>query len=552
MKAGWTFTFLFNNPVPALILAYGSSNLSKVQMETQKKILWVDDEIDLLRPHLRLLEQKGYQVDTAANGEDAIDLVKNKVYDLVFLDEMMPGLGGLQTLSEMKDISPTLPVVMVTKSEAESLMEEAIGSKITDYLVKPVNPSQILMACKKIFDSKKISGAHVSRDYIKEFQNISFTLNTSLTESDWIDLYLKLTNWDMELDAHPELGLRQTLQDQKRECNAEFGKFVERNYRKWIDDAQRPIMLSPDVMERCVLPELNDRTSVFFFVIDCLRLDQWLILEELLSEYYTFEKQYYFSILPTATPYSRNAIFSGYFPIEIEKRFPEIWSSEDDDDENSRNRYEHQLMDKLLERKRIVLKPESKYVKILDPEFGRQFEANIISYTQSRLTAVVVNFIDMLAHGRSDSPLLKEIAPDEAAYRSLTRSWFQYSSLFGMLKTLASQKNVKVILTTDHGSVRCMRGSKVVGDREASTNLRYKFGRNLKVDEKQAVFIKSPIDYKLPRSSVTTNYVMAKEDYYFVYPTEYHKYLNQYRDSFQHGGISLQEMILPIVKLEPK
>ena len=552
MKAGWTFTFLFNNPVPALILAYGSSNLSKVQMETQKKILWVDDEIDLLRPHLRLLEQKGYQVDTAANGEDAIDLVKNKVYDLVFLDEMMPGLGGLQTLSDMKDISPTLPVVMVTKSEAESLMEEAIGSKITDYLVKPVNPSQILMACKKIFDSKKISGAHVSRDYIKEFQNISFTLNTSLTESDWIDLYLKLTNWDMELDAHPELGLRQTLQDQKRECNAEFGKFVERNYRKWIDDAQRPIMLSPDVMERCVLPELNDRTSVFFFVIDCLRLDQWLILEELLSEYYTFEKQYYFSILPTATPYSRNAIFSGYFPIEIEKRFPEIWSSEDDDDENSRNRYEHQLMDKLLERKRIVLKPESKYVKILDPEFGRQFEANIISYTQSRLTAVVVNFIDMLAHGRSDSPLLKEIAPDEAAYRSLTRSWFQYSSLFGMLKTLASQKNVKVILTTDHGSVRCMRGSKVVGDREASTNLRYKFGRNLKVDEKQAVFIKSPIDYKLPRSSVTTNYVMAKEDYYFVYPTEYHKYLNQYRDSFQHGGISLQEMILPIVKLEPK
>jgi hypothetical protein len=232
---------------------------------------------------------------------------------------------------------------------------------------------------------------------------------------------------------------------------------------------------------------LNDRTSVFFFVIDCLRLDQWLILEELLSEYYTFEKQYYFSILPTATPYSRNAIFSGYFPIEIEKRYPEIWSSEDDDDENSRNRYEHQLMDRLLERRRIVLKPESKYVKILDSDFGRQFEGNIISYTQSRLTAVVVNFIDMLAHGRSDSPLLKEIAPDEAAYRSLTRSWFQHSSLFGMLKTLALQKNVKIILTTDHGSVRCMRGSKVVGDREASTNLRYKFGRNLKVDEKQAV-----------------------------------------------------------------
>jgi CheY-like chemotaxis protein len=521
-------------------------------MESPKKILWVDDEIDLLRPHLRLLEQKGYQVDTAANGEDAVEMVKTKGYDLVFLDEMMPGMGGLQTLSAMKNISPTLPVVMVTKSETESLMEEAIGSKITDYLVKPVNPSQILMACKKILEAKKIAGAQVSRDYIKEFQNINLTLNTPLAEEDWIDLYLKVTNWDMELDAHPELGLRQTLQDQKRECNAEFGKFVERNYHRWIEDSERPIMLSPDIVERCVIPELNEHTSVFFFVIDCLRLDQWLIMEELLAEYFTFHKQYYFSILPTATPYARNAIFSGYFPAEIEKQFPELWSSEDDDDENSRNRYEHQLIDKLLERKHIQLKPESKYIKILDAEFGRQFEGNILSYTKSRLTSVVVNFVDMLAHGRSDSALLKEIAPDEAAYRSLTRSWFQHSSLFGMLKTLATQKNVKIILTTDHGSVRCMRGSKVIGDREASVNLRFKFGRNLKVDSKQAVFVKSPIEYKLPRGSVTTNYVMAKEDYFFVYPTEYHKYLSQYRDSFQHGGISMEEMILPIVKFEPK
>jgi hypothetical protein len=377
-------------------------------------------------------------------------------------------------------------------------------------------------------------------------------LSTSLAEQEWIDLYLKLTSWDMELDAHAELGLRQTLQDQKRECNAEFGKFVERNYRRWIEDTNRPVMLSPDIVERCVIPELDERSSVFFFVIDCLRLDQWLIMEELLSEYYTFQKQYYFSILPTATPYARNAIFSGYFPADIEKRFPEIWSTEGDDDESSRNRFEHQLIDKLLERKRIHLKPESKYVKILDAEFGRQFESNILSYTKSRLTSVVVNFVDMLAHGRSDSPLLKEIAPNEAAYRSLTRSWFQHSSLFGMLKTLAGQKNVKIILTTDHGSVRCMRGSKVIGDRDASANLRFKFGRNLKVDEKQSVFVKSPIEYKLPRGSVTTNYIMAKEDYFFVYPTDYHKYLNQYRDSFQHGGISMEEMILPIVKLETK
>jgi CheY-like chemotaxis protein len=521
-------------------------------MESPKKILWVDDEIDLLRPHLRLLEQKGYQVDIAANGEDAVEMVKAKGYDLVFLDEMMPGIGGLQTLSAMKNISPTLPVVMVTKSETESLMEDAIGSKITDYLVKPVNPSQILMACKKILEAKKISSAQVSRDYIKEFQNINLALSSPLSEDDWIDLYLKIINWDMELDAHPELGLRQTVQDQKRECNAEFGKFVEQNYPRWIQDSKRSFMLSPDIVERCVIPEMNEHTSVFFFVIDCLRLDQWLIMEELLAEYFTFQKQYYFSILPTATPYARNAIFSGYFPADIEKQFPELWSSEEDDDENSRNRYEHQLIDKLLERKRIQFKPESKYVKILDAEFGRQFEGNILSYTKSRLTSVVVNFIDLLAHGRSDSPLLKEIAPDEPAYRSLTRSWFQHSSLFGMLKTLAAQKNVKIILTTDHGSIRCMRGSKVIGDREASANLRFKFGRNLKVDSKHAVFVKSPTEYKLPRGSVTTNYVMAKEDYFFVYPTEYNKYLSQYRDSFQHGGISMEEMILPIVKFESK
>ncbi len=516
-----------------------------------KKILWVDDEIDLLRAHLRLLEQKGYAVDTATNGEDALELVRQKGYDLVFLDEMMPGMGGLKTLAEMKEVQPEMPVVMVTKSETETLMEEAIGSKITDYLTKPVNPSQILLACKKILEKKKITGEFVSRDYAKEFQNISATLTTDLDENGWIDLYVKLTDWDNEIDNHPELGLRQTLSDQKRESNLEFGKFVERNYRDWINQQNRKMPLSIDVVERYVLPEISNRSSVFFFVIDCLRLDQWLVMERLLSEYFTVEKDYYFSILPTATPYSRNGIFSGLFPIDLEKRFPEIWQA-GEDDENSRNRSEHLLLDKLLERKRIQLKPESKYVKILDVDFGRQFENNLLSYAQNRLTAVVVNFIDMLAHGRSDSPLLKEIAPDESAYRSLTRSWFQHSSLFSMLITLSRQKNVKIVLTTDHGSVRCLRGSKIIGDREASTNLRYKFGRNLKVDEKQAVFVKDPADFKLPRNSVTTNYVMAKEDFYFVYPTDYHKYLNQYRDSFQHGGISMEEIILPIVKLRAK
>jgi CheY-like chemotaxis protein len=521
------------------------------QTVARKRILWVDDEIDLLKPHVKLLEEKGYAVETAMNGEDAVTLVKSKNYDLVFLDEMMPGMGGLRTLAEIKDIVPALPVVMVTKNEAESLMEQAIGSKISDYLTKPVNPSQILMACKKILESRKIAGEFVSRDYAKEFQQISMALMGAPDHDAWIDIYLKLTSWDLELDEHPGLGLRQTLLDQKRECNVEFGKFVERNYHRWIASEGGAPVLSPDIIERYVIPALDGKGPVFLFVIDCLRLDQWFGMEKFLSPHFSINKNYYYSILPTATPYSRNAIFSGLYPSEIEQRFPEIWQA-GDDDENSRNRNEHQLLDKLLERKKIELKPEPKYVKILDVEFGRQIENSILSYTKTKLSAIVVNFVDMLAHGRSDSPLLKEIAPDEAAYRSLTASWFQHSSLFNMLKTLSGEKDVTIILTTDHGSVRCLRGAKVIGDREASTNLRYKFGRNLKVDERQAVHVKHPKDYKLPRGSVTTNYIIAKEDYFFVYPTDYHKYLNQYRDSFQHGGISMEEMILPIVTLRSK
>lgn len=517
----------------------------------KKRILWVDDEIDLLRAHVRLLEEKGYNVEIATNGEDAVEMTREKGYDLVFLDEMMPGIGGLQTLSKMKDMNPNLPIIMVTKNEAESLMEEAIGGKISDYLTKPVNPSQVLMACKKILEARKIAGEHVSRDYAAEFGEISRALMNPMAHEEWYDLYTKVTGWDMELDEHPELGLRQTLLDQKRECNAEFGKYVEKNYRDWINQSGDRPVLSTQVVEQFVIPELDKPGPVFLFIIDCLRLDQWIIMEQLLADYFSFERSFQFSILPTATPYSRNAIFSGLFPIELEQRFPEIWAP-GEDDENSRNRDEHLLLDKLLERKRISLKPDSKYVKILDAEFGRQVEGNILSYTKSKLTSVVVNFVDMLAHGRSDSPLLKEIAPDEAAYRSLTRSWFQHSALFGMLKTLSTQKDVRIILTSDHGSVRCLRGSKVIGDREASTNLRYKFGRNLRADERQAVFVKYPKDYKLPRASVTTNYILAKEDFYFVYPTDYHKYLNQYRDSFQHGGISMEEMMLPVVTLTPK
>lgn len=521
--------------------------------ETEKKgnILWVDDEIELLRSHVLLLKEKGYEVLTATNGDDAIDLVEENDFDLIFLDEMMPGKDGLQTLAEIKMLSPATPVVMITKNEEEALMEDAIGGKISDYLTKPVNPSQVLLTCKKFLEGKKIKGEQVSKDYIEEFNFISRAMMNPLDYAEWTDLYVTMVTREMELDDHPELGLHQTMIDQRRGCNVEFGKFVERNYLQWINNQEKRPTLSTDIVSKYVIPELKEHKSVFFFVIDCLRLDQWLIMEQLLRDHFTVNKEYYYSILPTATPFSRNAIFSGLYPMEIAQRFPDLWV-EEVDDENSYNKYEKQLLDKQLEKNKIILKPESKYIKILDPEFGRQIENNILTYTGNRLTAVVVNFVDMLAHGRSDSTLLKEIAPDERAYRSLTSSWFKHSSLYGMLAALAGKKDVTIILTTDHGSIRCLRGTKVIGDREASTNLRYKFGRNLKADEKHAIFLKDPQTYKLPREGVTTNYIIAKEDYYFVYPTEYHKYLNYYRDSFQHGGISMEEMILPVITLEPK
>ncbi|TAK60369.1 MAG: response regulator [Bacteroidetes bacterium] len=514
------------------------------------KILWVDDEIDLLRSHIYFLTEKGYSVETATNGEDAIDLVRSKPFDLVFLDEMMAGMGGLQTLSVIKDERPALPVVMVTKNETEGLMEDAIGTKISDYLTKPVNPSQILLTCKKFLEGKKITEQYVSRDYIKELQDISLSLQSSLDADDWIQLYDKVSHWGLELDAHPESGLQQTFADQVRECNVEFSKFVERNYRDWLEQKNRPA-LSIDVVDKFVIPELQEQKSVFLFVIDCMRLDQWLTFEEVLREYYTISRQYYYSILPTATPYSRNAIFSGAYPDEIEVRFPEIWEQWEDDD-NSRNKHEPEFLVNLLQRRKVNIKPDPKYVKILDPEYGRGIEQNILSFTNNKLTSIVVNFVDMLAHGRSDSQLLKEIAPNESAYRSLTKSWFMHSSLLGMLRTLSHQKNVTIVITTDHGSIRSLRHTKVIADRQASTNLRYKFGRNLKADERHAIFVKDPKEFRLPRRGITVNYLIAKEDFYFVYPTDFHKYVAQYRDSFQHGGISMEEMILPAIKLEPK
>ncbi|MCF8412062.1 MAG: response regulator [Melioribacteraceae bacterium] len=522
-------------------------------MNTRNKILWVDDEIELLRSHIIFLSEKGYNVDTVTNGEDAIDKVREQNFDLIFLDEMMSGLGGLETLAQIKDINPYIPVVMVTKNEEESLMNDAIGSKISDYLIKPVVPSQILLVCKKILEREKISSEYTTKDYLQDFNNTTRQLFDDPDYKDWINIYTRLVNWEMEIEGHPEVNLKQTLTDQKKELNKEFSRYVERNYVKWInneDKDNRPI-ITTDVMNDYVFKYVKNETGpIFFFVLDCLRLDQWMLMEKQLLNIFNINKDYYYSILPTATPYARNALFSGLFPLEIQQILPQYWS--DRGDEKSQNKYERELLDALIKRKRINLKNDFKYLKIIDPEVGRSFEQNVLSFANTHLITVVVNFLDMIAHGRSDSELLKEIAPDEAAYRSLSNSWFKHSYLLSTFKSIAKIPGAKIIISTDHGSIRTQRGSKVLGDKEASKNLRFKFGRNLKAEDKHSIFIKKPEEYKLPHVGVAANYIIAKEDYYFVYPTEYHKYLSHYKDTFQHGGISLEEMILPIVTLTPK
>ncbi|PKL86782.1 MAG: PglZ domain-containing protein [Ignavibacteriae bacterium HGW-Ignavibacteriae-1] len=518
------------------------------------KILWIDDEIDLLRPHIILLNQRGFDVATATNGEDAIEMLKQEHFDLIFLDESMVGISGLETLPILKEIDSTTPIVMVTKNEAESVMEEAIGSKIDDYLTKPVNPTQILMAAKKFIESSRIEEEKFTQNYLMGFNEISRQMLGQVDWKDWVEIYTRLVQWSMELDRMPNTTLTQTLQDQFRNANAEFSKFIERNYINWLDAKYEDAdpVLSPHLLDTYLKPLLSQSKTVFIFVVDCLRLDQWLVMQELLASYYSFKTNYYCTILPTATQYARNSIFSGLYPIEIKKHYPQWWNSETNSEDHKLNAFEKELLEAWIERRRIKLRNRPGYVKIFDTEFGQKIERDIMQYTQNHLNAFVLNAVDMIAHSRSDYAILKEIAPDESAYRSLTRSWFRHSSFFGMLKALSKQKDISILITTDHGSVRCMRGVKVLGDRDTSTNLRYKFGKNVKAESRYAMQIARPEDYKLPAHGITVNNIIAKEDYYFVYPTDYHHYLNKYRDSFQHGGISMEEMICPVVQLTPR
>lgn len=511
------------------------------------RILWADDEIDQLKAHIIFLEGKGFDITPVTNGDDAITMISERPFDIVFLDEQMPGMDGIATLQKIKQIQPSLPVVMITKSEEESIMEDAIGGQISDYLIKPVNPNQILLTVKRLLDRKRLENERMSQAYLRQFNELSSQFNTNTDWRGWIDVYRQLTRWEMDLEQSDE-ALQQVLADQFQQANQVFGKFIELEYKSWINnpESDRP-WLSPDVMKKFVFPSLKEKKPVFFFLIDCMRYDQWLLFERILSSYFTIETDFYYSILPTATPYSRNSIFSGLMPLDIKQRHPGLW--EMGQDESSLNRHEEELLGHLLKWKRLDI--SFKYEKVLQSDEGRRLADRIINYTQTALTTIVYNFVDTLVHSRSDSDVLKELAPDISAFRSLTESWFQHSSLLQMLKELANS-DVTIILTTDHGAIRSLRDTKVFGDRDAATNLRYKYGRNLKADSSAAIFIDKPEDYKLPTHPPANSFIIAKEDYYFVYPTNYHKYQNRYRDTFQHGGATMEEMILPIATLQPK
>jgi CheY-like chemotaxis protein len=510
------------------------------------RILWIDDEIDLFTPHIRMLEARGYDVTRASNGADGVEEVRRAQPDAVLLDEQMPGMGGLETLAAIKEARPAVPVVMVTKSEEEHLMEEALGSQIADYLTKPVNPSQILLTLKRLLDQQRLTGEKVQSDYLQQFGQITAKLGGPLGAAEWTELYRDLVRFDVEISA--EEGVRQILDDQYREANRQFGKFIEDVYPDWIaaegPHADRPTM-SHEVVSQFVVPHLRDGKKVVFLVIDCMRYDQWLEFENLVGGLFDVTRDFHYGLLPTATPFSRNAIFSGLLPRDIARLYPQKWYREGD--EHSLNQHEEEFLADQLHRKHLK-DVRMKYQKIVSTRDGRDLATSAADLSQSDLSALVVNFVDILAHSRSESSVLKEIAPDERAYRALTRTWFEHSWLRQTLESLAEQ-DVTVVVTTDHGAIRCLHATKVIGDRETSTALRYKHGRQVKADAKHAIVVDEPEAWGLPRMTAGENYIIAKEDYYFVYPTNYNHYLNRYRDTMQHGGASLEEVILPVMTL---
>ena len=514
-------------------------------MEINGRILWADDEIDLLKPHILFLKQKGYDVTTVNNGADALDRVEAEKFDLVILDENMPGISGLEALSQIKQVQPDVPVIMITKSEEENIMNQAIGNKIADYLIKPVNPNQILMSLKKNLHSSSLVSQQATSDYQQEFRRIGQLIDESDSIEDWYELYRKLVFWEMEL-SQTETNLDELLIMQKNEANAAFCKYVKRNYEDWMSSDEHP-MMSHEVFKKKVFPLLDEGEKVFFILIDNFRLDQWRIIKPILAEYFNIDEDLYTSILPTATQYARNAIFSGLMPAQIEKMFPELWV--DEESEQGKNINESPLIQTQLDRFRKRYR--FSYNKIYETSFGEKLIRDFANFKDYDLNVIVFNFIDMLSHARTESKMIRELASTNAAYRSLTESWFRHSSAIELLRRIA-ESGARVVLTTDHGTIRCDNPIKIVGDKNTNTNLRYKLGKNLGYNEKQVFEIKRPDRCGLPSPNLSTAYVFATNRNFFAYPNNYNYYVQYYKDTFQHGGISMEEMLVPIITMQPK
>ena len=513
---------------------------------TNGRLLWVDDEIEMLRPHILFLEKKGYEIDTATNGADAIDLCRESSFDLILLDENMPGLSGLETLMQLKELTPNVPIVMVTKNEEEDLMEQAIGSKIADYLIKPVNPNQILLTLKKNIHAKELVQEVAQTGYRQDFARIGMQLSENLTAEDWKELYKKLVFWEMEL-ATTDSNMTDMLQMQKEEANLTFAKFVRKNYEEWITNPDSRPLMSPDIFKRCVFPRLSAGRKVLLLVLDNCRFDQWRMLSAELSDDFDIEENLYYSILPTATQYARNAIFAGLMPLQIKEMYPDLWVDEEEDE--GKNLNEEELIRQQLARYRR--RETFTYHKVNDSGAMDKILGGFSAMAAHPLNVLVINFIDILSHARTESRMVRELAGSESAYRSITLSWFRHTPIKDLFRRLASE-DFDILITTDHGSIRVNTPTKVVGDRNVNTNLRYKLGKNLSYNPKEVYEVKQPKKLLLPQPNLSTAYIFATGARFFAYPNNYNYYVQYYKDTFQHGGISMEEMLIPLISLKAK